>query len=74
MNSWMIAWSDFNGTASIPGIVDTITAELTAANLLGILAGLAGVTIGFTLIYRFAARIKNTIVGAMTNSSRRRRG
>lgn len=72
MNNWLIAWSDFKGTTANPGFVDTITNELTSADLIGILAGLVGVTITFTLIYRFAGRIKNTIIGAMTNSKRRR--
>lgn len=72
MNSWMIAWSDFKGTTANPGFVDVITQELTTAELIGILAGLVGVTIGFTLIYRFAGRIRTTIIGAMTNSKRRR--
>ena len=72
MNTWMIAWSDFVNEVSGKGYADVIKAELTTENLIGILAGLAGITIGFTLVYRFAGRIKNTIVGAMTNSRRRR--
>lgn len=72
MNTWMVTWSDFVGTTANPGFVDVITKELSTANLIGILAGLVGVTIGFTLIWRFSARIKNTIISAMTNSKRRR--
>lgn len=69
MNTWMISWSDFTGA---DGFVDAIVTQLTTANLIGILSGLVGVTIGFTLIYRFSARIRTTIIGAMTNSRRRR--
>ena len=61
-----ITWANFSG------IVDAITSELSTTNLIAILAGLVGITIPFTLIYRFAARIRNTITGAMTNSKRRR--
>ena len=69
MDAWMIAWSDFTGA---DGYVDAIITQLPTANLIAILAGLVGVTIGFTLIYRFAGRIRNVITGAMTNSKRRR--
>lgn len=72
MNTWMIAWSDFVGSTANPGFVDVMLKELSTTELIGILAGLVGVTIGFTLIYRFAGRIRNTILGAMTNSRRRR--
>ena len=61
-----IKWADFDG------IVTAITSELSTANLIAILAGLVGITIPFTLIYRFSARIRNSIIGAMTNSKRRR--
>ncbi|MEM0173920.1 MAG: hypothetical protein QXI16_05390 [Sulfolobaceae archaeon] len=72
MSTWMIQWSDFVGSQTTPGYVDKITNALSNTDLIGILAGIVGVTIGFTLIYRFAARIRNTITGAMTNSKRRR--
>lgn len=72
MSTWMIQWSDFIGTADKPGFVENLTSQLSATALIGILAGIVGVTIGFTLIYRFAGRIRNTITGAMTNSRRRR--
>ena len=73
MDTWMVEWLDFVGkTEGSTGFVPSITAQLTDTALLGILAGLIGTTIGFTLIYRFAGRIKNTIIGAMTNSRRRR--
>ena len=61
-----LAWADFST------VVKAITDNFTTTNLLGILTGLVGITIPFTLIYRFAGRIKNTIIGAMTNSKRRR--
>ena len=61
-----LAWADFST------VVKAITDNFTTTSLLGILAGLVGITIPFTLIYRFAGRIKNTITGAMTNSKRRR--
>ena len=72
MGSWMIAWADFVGTDQNPGFVDNLTSQLSGTALIGILAGIVGVTIAFTLIYRFAGRIRNTITGAMTNSKRRR--
>ena len=72
MGTWLIAWTDFIGTGDNPGFVGNITSQLSTTALIGILAGIVGVTIGFTLIYRFAARIRNTITGAMTNSKRRR--
>lgn len=62
-----VTWANFSG------IVDAITSELSTTNLIAILAGLVGITIPFTLIYRFAGRIRNTITGAMTNSKGRRR-
>ena len=67
MGAMAITWTQFEGLAS------AITGELTTTALLGILAGVVGVTIAYTLIWRFAGYIRNVVTGGLTNSKRRRR-
>ena len=54
-------------------LVSAITGELTTTALIGILAGVVGVTISYTLIWRFAGYIRRTVTGGLTNSKRGRR-
>ena len=61
-----VTWSDFST------LTDAITNEFTTAGLIGILGGVTGITVAFTLIWRFAAYIRRMIIGAMTNSKKRR--
>lgn len=68
MNYMAVTYADF------ADVVSAITDEFTVTGLVGILAGVIGVTVTFTLVWRFAAYIRNSIVGGMTNSKGKRRG
>ena len=58
---------DFVGTATSLGFVEKSTSQLSTTALIGILAGIVGITIGFTLIYRFARSYPEIqFTGAMT--------
>lgn len=72
MNPLAVTWADFVGTDANPGFVDVITNNFTTINLIGILAGVVGVTTAFVLIWRLAAYIRRQILTAMTNSRARR--
>ena len=72
MYSVLLSWIDFTGTTDKPGFVDTITGNFSTVNLIGILAGVVGVTTAFVLIWRLAAYIRRQILAAMTNSKARR--
>ena len=73
--NYMIAWADFyaTGTDGANTFVRKILDELSTTNLIGILAGVVGVTIAYTLIWRFAGYIRRTVTGGLTNSKRGRR-
>lgn len=61
-----VTWTNFSS------ITDAITGEFSTTALIGILAGVVGITTAFTLIWRLAAYIRRQILTAMTNSRRRR--
>ena len=67
---WLIAWSDFynTGTDGANTLVRQIVGELSTTNLIGILAGVVGVTIAYTLIWRFSGYIRRVVTGGLTNS------
>lgn len=67
MNYLELTWATFTSATGV-NFVDTITKEFSKANLIGILAGVIGITIAFTLVWRFAGYIRRSIVGGMTNS------
>ena len=71
---YMVAWADFysTGDGGANTLVRQILAQLSTANLLTILAGVVGVTIAYTLIWRFAGYIRNVVTGGLTNSKRRK--
>ena len=72
--NFLVAWSDFytTGDGGANTVVRQILAQLSTANLLSILAGVVGVTIAYTLIWRFAAYIRNVVTGGLTNSKRKK--
>ena len=61
------SWNTFSD------LVSGITGELSTTNLIGILAGVVGVTIAYTLIWRFSGYIRRVVTGGLTNSRGRRR-
>ena len=72
MDGVTVSWDLFKHTAQSTGFVDMITQHFDTTALIGILAGVTGITVAFTLIWRFAAYIRRMIIGAMTNSKKRR--
>lgn len=66
-----INWTTFNPVQG-DGYIDVLTGEFATTDLISILAGILGITVAFTLVWRFAAYIRRTVIGAMTNSKRKR--
>lgn len=66
MNYLAVTWADFSS------ITSALTSEFSTTALIGILAGVLGITVAFTLVWRFAAYIRRTVIGAMTNSKFKR--
>ena len=61
-----VTWADFSS------ITSALTSEFSTTALIGILSGVLGITVAFTLVWRFAAYIRRTVIGAMTNSKFKR--
>lgn len=56
----------------LTAIADAITNALSTTALLGIIGGMLGVTVLYTLIWRFSGYVRKTVLGAVSNSKRRR--